>query len=161
MVWVAVILGGCELKKKKKSYDQIETELRLLKAHCLWDNASKIIAPNLKWAALAVIAKQAANAIGGLSGKITAATIDLQASAAFNAGDAALTDTCDNWPYWIAALSMMIGVASISYGWHQRLLRKQTIMHLAPYKEKYERTIDGSKVSSGLLNDGSTDPDDE
>ncbi len=85
-------------KKKKKTYDQIETELRLLKANCLWDNVSKVIAPNIKWAALTVIAKYASDAIGELSGKITAASIDLKA--AFNPEEAGAS-----WPYWVAAIS--------------------------------------------------------
>lgn len=142
--------------KRKKTYDQLETELRLLKASCLWDNVSKVIAPNIKWAALALIAKFASDAIGELSGKITAASIDLNASAALNPSDAG----CDNWPYWIAALSAITCAFSVSYGWNQRVLRKQTIEHLSPYKQKYEQIIDSSRTSSGLLHDGSTNPTD-
>lgn len=141
--------------KKKKSYEQLETELKLLKKNCLWDNVSKLITPSIKWGGLALIAKYASNAISNLSGKITAASIDLKASAALNPDDA-----CDNWPYWIAALSAIICVASVSYGWNQRTLRKQTIEHLFPYKEKYERLFDQNRTSSGLLNDGSTNPTD-
>lgn len=142
-------------KKKKKTYDQIETELRLLKANCLWDNISKIIAPNLKWAGIALIAKYTSDAVSELSGKITAASIDIKAAAIFNPEDASVS-----WPYWVAALSAMICVASVSYGWNQRALRKQTIESLFPYKEKYERLIDQNRTSSGLLNDGSTNPTD-
>lgn len=143
------------IKKKKKTYDQLDTELKLLKKNCLWDNVSKIVAPSIKWGALALIAKFASNAISDLSGKITAASIDLKASAFLNPDDA-----CENWPYWIAAISAIICVASVSYGWNQRGLRKQTIEHLSPYKEKYEHLIDPNRTSSGLLNDGSTNPTD-
>lgn len=143
------------VKKKKKSYDQIETELRLLKANCLWDNISKVVAPNIKWAAFAMMAKYASDAIGRLSGQITAASIDFKAVAVFNP-----EDTSTNWPYWVAAISAIICATSVSYGWHQRLLRKQTIEHLFPYKEKYELLFDQNRTSSGLLNDGSTNPTD-
>lgn len=142
-------------KKRKKSYEQIEAELKLIKKNCLWDNIGKIIAPNLKWLALAFIFKFAAGAVKELSGKITAADIKFNASAAFNPDEA-----CANWPYWIAALSAIISVASVAYGIGQRYLRKQTIEHLSPYKEKYERMIDPNRTSSGLHNDGSTNPGD-
>jgi len=141
--------------RKRKTYEQIETELKLLKKNCLWDNVSKIITPSIKWGGLALIFKFASNAISDLSGKITAASIDLKASAAFNPDDA-----CNNWPYWVAATSAIICVASVSYGLNQRALRKQTIEHLFPYKEKYERLFDQNRTSSGLLNDGSTNPTD-
>ncbi len=142
-------------KKKKKTYDQLATELRLLKANCLWDNVSKVIAPNIKWAALVFIAKYTYLAIGELSGKITAASVDFKATAMLNPDEANA-----NWPYWVAAISAIICAISMSYGWNQRALRKQTIAHLFPYKEKYERLYDCNRTSSGLCNDGSTNPED-
>lgn len=101
------------------------------------------------------MAYQASVAIGYLSGKTTAADISLKAITALTPDDA-----CANWPYWIAALSAIIGTFSISYGLNQRALRKQTVQHLEPYKVKYETLIDPNRTSSGLLNDGTTNPKD-
>ena len=143
------------MAKKKKTYDQLEAELKLTKKNCLWDNVGKIMTPSIKWLGLVGIAWFASKAISDLSGKITAASIDLKASASLNPDD-----LCANWPYWIAAISAVLCALSISYGWAQRLLRKQTIAHLSLYKEKYERLIDKNRTSSGLLNDGSTHPTD-
>lgn len=133
----------------------VKNELVRVRANCFWDNISKIISPAIKWTGLGFMAYQATIAIGYLSGKTTDATIDLKASAFFNPDNA-----CENWPYWIAALSVVLCTAAISYGINQRTLRKNTIENLASFKEKYEKMIDPNRSTSGLLGDGSTHPND-
>ena len=146
------------MDKKNKSIEQLESEIRELKSNCLWLNLTKITNPAIKWAGLSFIAMQTSSAviasIGSLSGKLTNAAINVTAAASLS------TDNCEKWPYWIAALSVIICAFSITYGFYQKALRQQTIELLSPYQQKYEKLIDQNRTSCGLYPDGSTHPDD-
>jgi hypothetical protein len=148
--------------KPKKSYEQLETELKLVKSRCLWEGLNKL--QPLKWGVFAYLGYCAYMSVHELSGKITEASINVKAEASLNPLEnpsAAVDDDAPVWPYWMAGLSAILATAGISYGFNQRRLRKLTVEHLAPYKEKWELTIDPKRTSSGLLPDGSTNPNDE
>jgi len=93
--------------------------------------------------------------IHDLSGLTTNAKIDIKAEASLNPEDTPV------WPFWVAGLSGMIAVGGVVYGFSQRELRKLTVQHLSPYKEKWEKQFDSKRTTSGLLEDGSTHPHDE
>jgi hypothetical protein len=146
--------------KRKKTYQQLEIELKLAKSRCFWDSFGKIIQPLIKWVVFAFLGYFTYMSIHDLSGKSTNAAINFKAEASLNP-----PHDDDNeapvWPYWMAALSTILATAGISYGLNQRRLRKLTVQQLAPYKEKWERITDPNRTSSGLLPDGSTNPYDE
>jgi len=147
-------------QKRKKTYEQLEIELKLANSRCFWESFGKLIQPFVKWVVFAFLGYCTYLSIHDLSGKSTDASINVKAEASFNPS----SDTDDKtpaWPYWMAGLSAILATASISYGLNQRRLRKITVEHLAPYKEKWELMKDPKRTSSGLLQDGSTNPCDE
>lgn len=150
-----------KLGKRKKSYQQLETELKLAKSRCFWEGLSKL--QPLKWLVFAFLGYFAYLSIHDLSGKSTQASINVKAEASLNPSSNTNEETEEIpvWPYWMAAVSAILATGGIMYGLNQRKLRKLTIQHLAPYKEKWELSIDPSRSSSGLLPDGSTNPNDE
>jgi hypothetical protein len=147
-------------QRRKKTYEQLETELKLAKSRCFWDGLSKLIQPLVKWGVFAFLGYCAYLSIHDLSGKSTDASINVKAEASFNPSNET-DDKMPTWPYWMAGLSAILATASISYGLNQRRLRKLTVEQLAPYKEKWELITDPKRTSSGLLRDGSTNPCDE
>ena len=147
---------------KKKTYQQLESEIKRLKTSALLSLFEKLFPPLFKWGGFVGIAKFSADAIIALSGKATSAAIDVNASAALNPGETPnAMEACETWPFWIAAISAIIATAAVSYGLNQRRLRRMAIEHLTPFKERWERSIDPNRTSSGLLADGSTNPEDE
>lgn len=141
--------------KKKKTYSELEHELKRIKASRLHDIFSKTCPEAVKWGSLLGTAAFARDSIVALSGKITAASIDINAGASLDTGG-----DCPSWPYWVVGISAIMTTAAVFFALGQRQLRKNTVEHLAPYKEKYERLIDPQRTTSGLLNDGSTNPED-
>jgi hypothetical protein len=146
---------------RTQSYEQLQSEIRNLKSdlkraksRCFWDNISKLVQPLVKWGVFAFLGYCVYLSIHDLSGKHTDALINFKAEASLNPDE-------PSWPYWIAALSAIIATASISYGLSERKLRKSTVEQLAPYKEKWEQSIDPKRTSSELLPDGATNPRDE
>ena len=140
---------------KQKTRQQLEQELDRVKSSCFWESASKVIQTAIRWGVCGLIAYFASASIHELSGLTTNAKIDIKAEASLNPEDTPV------WPFWVAGLSGMIAVAGVGYGFSQRALRKLTVQHLSPYKEKWEKQFDPNRTTSGLLEDGSTHPHDE
>ena len=141
--------------EKQKTRQQLEQELDRAKSSCFWESVSKIIQTAFRWGGVVLIAYFASASIHELSGRNTNAKIDIKAEASLNPEDTPI------WPFWIAGLSGMIAVGGVGYGYSQRALRKLTVQHLSPYKEKWEKQFDPNRTTSGLLEDGSTHPYDE
>jgi hypothetical protein len=118
--------------RRKKTYEQLEMELKRARSQCFWESFSKLVQPLIKWGAFVFFGYFAYLSIHDLSGKSTDASINVKAEAAVNPFHGDAHSDAPAWPYWVAALSAILATAGISYGLSQRRLRRLTVEHLAP-----------------------------
>lgn len=124
----------------KKTYQELEMELGMLKKHGIGSNLTKIIITTIQFGTFVLIAYFATDAIKSMAGLETKATIDIK--------------------FWDNALSAIFGGGGIYYGYKQKKLRKETVEPLQKKVIHYENTIDKRRSSSGLTPLGDTDPED-
>lgn len=100
-----------------------------------------------KWGALVLIARYAALAIQGLSGHTT--------EASFTVVVELVKRTAADELVWV-----LLAALGIAYGVYQKRLRRRTIAEYSGIFPELERGVDPNRSSSGLLPDGTTNPND-
>ena len=139
-------------KKKKKSYAELEAEVKFLRESKKAEGTILVINNFIKWASLTIIAWFAYASISVLAGKTT--------SAIFRASFMTNFLSTDNWCKPAIILVVLLCIAVVLYGKVQRYLRQNTIERLESRIRDLETRIDPNRSSSMLTPRGETRKED-
>lgn len=143
---------------KKKSNLELRNELKALRKYCAWSGLTKVVTASVPWVGGVFISHEFKETVSTLAGKLTAASFDLNAQINSNAFDDPVSI---GTLMAVVGLAILLGIAGIIYGAWQDSLRRATIEALTPFKLEHERQLDAKRSSSGLTQDGQTNPDDK
>jgi hypothetical protein len=131
---------------KRRSKAVLEAENRYLRKRSLVDATASVINNLIRWGGLVVLGYFAVRITEELSGGVTTANLGL-------------TLVTDVRISTVAAWALAF--ASVTYGWGQRRLRRDTVERLAGRIRELERAYDPRRTSSRLTSRGDTHPGDE
>lgn len=118
-----------------------------------WELVGQILETAIKYGCLLGAFGFLYLSIDTLAGRDTNAKIDLTTNIQ-------LCESAD-WPYWLAALCFAAAVSGVAYGYAQLQAKRETIAVLNTYTKKLEEQIDKNRSSSGINQNGTTNPGDE
>ena len=130
--------------KNKKSYEELEAELRFQKRVRRSETIAVLGQSAFKWGGLAYIAYCTSQAVSALAGQATVTNIAIELLGNMHVS---------------VALAWVFGIVAIIYGLGQRKLRKDVIERLAGRNASLEREIDSRRSSSLLTVRGDTPED--
>lgn len=133
------------MARGKKTYEQLEAELKLLKKGQTTSAITVLGTAAFKWGALVWISYYAFRAVEALAGQQTFANIVL--------------DILGHVTVQIG-FGWACGAGGVLYGWRQRKLRKDVVERLSGRIADLERQLDSRRSSSRLTPRGDTRPED-
>lgn len=152
---------------KQKTKAQLQTELRLLRAHGIGNNVTKILRDTIMWGAILGITYFTYLSIDSLSGKTTQANIDIKATGSLALNEkqkpkkaVTVTDEILTLHKTVLTLALIFGVGGIAYARKQAKLRKDVIERYHPLIQEAEKIIDNKRSTSQLTHRGDTRPED-
>ena len=132
-------------KTGKKSYEQLEAELHVIKTTKVVEGIVAILLTSIRCGTVVLIAKYGYLSLSSLAGHQTMSNIvfNVFSNVGFSQG-----------------LSYVMCAGGVGYGITQRSLRKRTIKRASPRAKQLESIIDPSRSSSELTETGDTRPED-